>query len=165
MFYSSTKYDSLMDWVFSFGGIITIALIILAIWLIYNYFQKKNDDGNDEKLPKYYSASKKTIYDNQYNTEFGNDESFWDDINKTNSQQETNIYPTREEEPIPPNAIPPSSYFEEESFEELKVEKDVKIYEKEVSKKVVEDDLFFDDVIKENIPIDEPVIIEKKENE
>ena len=129
MFYSSTKYDSLMDWVFSFGGIITIVLIILAIWLIYNYFKKKNDDGNNnEQLPKYYPSSKKTIYDNQYDTEFGNDESFWDDIKKTNSQEETNNYPTREEEPIPPNAIPPSSYIED----------DVKIYEKKIETFVTE---------------------------
>lgn len=140
MFYSSTKYDSFMDWVFSFGGIITIALIILAIWLIYNYFQKKNDDNNsgDNQLPKYYPQSKKTIYDNQYNSEFGADESFWDDVSKINSQQGTNIYPTREEEPVPPNAIPPSSMYEE----------DVKIYEKS-----------------DGFSIAEEIIEEEKENE
>ena len=85
MYYSSTKYDSIMDWVFSFGGIITIALIILAIWLIYNYFQKKKEDGNSNnnmyQKPKYYPQNKKTIYDNQYDTEFGN-ESFWDDMSE-----------------------------------------------------------------------------------
>lgn len=166
MYYSSTKYDSIMDWVFSFGGIITIALIILAIWLIYNYFQKKKDDGNGNnnmyQQPKYYPQNKKTIYDNQNNTEFGS-ESFWDDmpkadINKTNSQQGTNFYPTREEEPIPPNAIPPSPYFEEEPFEELKVE------EKGNTKQVVEDDVLFDDVKQADIPIDEPILIDEKEN-
>lgn len=122
MFYSSTKYDSLMDWVFSFGGIITIGLIILLIWMIYNFFQNRKDDNNgnenNEQLPRYFPQSKKSIYDNQYNQEFG-EESFWDDINKTNSTQGSNVYPTREEEPIPPNAIPPSTYIEEESTVEI----------------------------------------------
>jgi hypothetical protein len=122
MFYSSTEYDSLMDWVFSFGGIITIGLIILLIWMIYNFFQKRKDDNNgnenNDHLPKYYPQSKKTIYDNQHNEEF-EEKSFWDDINKTNSMQGSNVYPVREEEPIPPNAIPPSSYFEEVNTVEI----------------------------------------------
>jgi hypothetical protein len=172
MYYSSTKYDSMMDWVFSFGGIITIGLIILAIWLIYNYFQKKNNNNNDELNQKpIYPQNKRTIYNNQYDTEFASDDSIWDDLNKTNSQQGSNIYPTREEEPIPPNAIPPSPYFEEEPFEELKVEEKsdfVKrsdgLYEKQVTKQVVEDDVLFDDVKKKDIPIDEPIYIDKKEN-
>jgi hypothetical protein len=174
MFYSSSKYDSLMDWVFSFGGIITIALIGLAIWLIYNYFQKRkndNDNSNIYQKPNYYPQNKSKIYDNQYDTEFASDDSLWDELSKNKTMQGSTIYPTREEEPIPPNAIPPSPYFEEEPFEELKVEEKSEyvkrsdgLYEKEVTKQVVEDDLLFDDIKKDEIPIDEPVIIEKKEN-
>jgi hypothetical protein len=146
MYYDKNFFDQFIDWVFSFNGIITIALIILAISLIYKYFGiGKKDNDDNEQLPKYYSPQKQTNYD----TEFGSDNSFWDGINETSSEQGTNIYPTRDEEPIPPNAIPPSPYFEEELFEELKV------YEKEITTKVIEDDIL----------IDEEITFEKKENE
>jgi hypothetical protein len=184
MYYDNNFFESFIDWVFSFTGIITIALIALAIWLIYRYFEigkKKNEDNNDlGYMPKYYPSNKKTIYDDQSNNVSLNDESLWDNFKKSDSQQETksdsqqetNTYPTREEEPIPPNAIPPSHYFEEEPLEELDIKTEEKLverseglYEKQVTKKVIEDDVLFDDIKEDDIPIDEPIIVEKKENE
>lgn len=140
MYYSSTKYDSLMNWVFSVSGVVTILVVILAIWLIYNYFTK----NQKKEEPSMYYRPPINKYGNisQYNNEFGSDNSIWEDVNKSESTEATNIYPTREEEPIPPNAVSPSSYFAEK-IEFIKLE----------------------DAVQENSVENENIIIEKKENE
>jgi len=168
MYIASTKYESFFDWVFSIEGIITILAILLLIWLIYKFFIDKVDVENKEDVPNIYPPMNNMLYNNQ----LLHDESFWDGFNGDEAEKQSDINPIREEEPLPPNAIPPSHDFEEDNFEELKVEKEenfVKrsdgLYEKEVTKKVVEDDVLFDDVLKENIPVDESVNITKKEHE
>lgn len=92
MFYSSSRYDSIFDWLFSLSGIIFILLVIGIIWLITRFM------NNVEKKEKevYLPSNKK------YENEYGSDNSFWDDIKQEQAQN-----PQREEEPIPPNAVTP----------------------------------------------------------
>jgi hypothetical protein len=93
LFYNSSRYDSIFDWLFSLSGIIFILILIGVIWLIIRVFDNLKQKNKDVYLP---SNSKN-------DNEFGSDNSFWDDI-----KQEKDQNPQREEEPIPPNAVQPT---------------------------------------------------------
>jgi hypothetical protein len=94
LFYNSSRYDSIFDWLFSASGIICLLLFIGVIWLIVRFMNKTEKNENEVYLPP---------NNKRYGDEFGSDNSFWDDI-----RQEQQENPQREEEPIPPNAIQPT---------------------------------------------------------
>jgi hypothetical protein len=94
LFYSSSRYDSIFDWVFSLGGIICILVLVGIIWLIVKMIDNAKQKNNDVYLPS----------NTKFKTEYGSDNSFWDDIKQEQGQEKN---PQREEEPIPPNAITP----------------------------------------------------------
>ena len=95
MFYNSSKYDSIFDWLFSLSGIICLLLFIGVIWLVVRFM------NNTEKKDKEVYLPPSNKYENE--NEYASDNSFWDDIRES---QDNN--PQREEEPIPPNAIQPT---------------------------------------------------------
>jgi type II secretory pathway component PulC len=96
LFYSSSRYDSIFDWVFSLSGIICILILVGIIWLIVRMYDNAKQKNTEVYLPS----------NTKYESEYGSDNSFWDDIKQEQGQEK---YPQREEEPVPPNAIPPTS--------------------------------------------------------
>lgn len=173
MFYSSSKYDSLLDWVFSLSGIVFILIVVAVIWMAKKYLNNKksnskNQNSNNQSSNSQSSNIQSSISPLEYTEEMGAEKSFWDEIKGKDKN------PVRDEEPVPPNAIPPSLVYKEYPFEELKIEENCEmvkrsdgLYEKDCTKNVIEDDVIFNDVVEKNIPSNENVTILKnndKEN-
>jgi hypothetical protein len=96
----------LLHWIFTLNGILSIIILFGMIYLIVTFTQsqKKKKQNNQKKQPS-DSQSGQNYAPYQQDNQTAEDKSFWDDFRKSDK----NSNPQREEEPIPPNAIPPST--------------------------------------------------------
>lgn len=85
-----------LGWLFTFSGILTVIIVALIIWAIFTFIQKNKNNSQNKQNQNHFPPKQ------QYQSEMDDEKSFWDDFNKNED------FPQRVEEPVPPNAIPPS---------------------------------------------------------
>lgn len=134
MHYATTGGNGFFHWMFTLNGILSIIILAGMIYLIISFVQgqKRNKNNQSNQTPTSSSGTNIAPYDE------ANENSFWDDFNQTED------LPQRDEEPIPPNAIPPSpTYFQPTSQEmnvgQEMVTEDVNEWQKDCTKKMQDD--------------------------
>ena len=160
MNYATSETTRFFSWLFTLNGILSVIILGGMIWLIISFIMN-NKNGKQNNRPNNSSSGHNF---QPHDSEMASEKSFWDDFNKNED------FPQREEEPIPPNAIPPTSTYMQSPTEEMRVRENcdlVKnadgIWEKDCTKQIIEDDVIFDDVVKNDIPMNQDVNIIKEE--
>lgn len=135
MNYATSGGVGFFHWLFTLNGILSILILAGMIYLIARFVQNSKSKNNSNQQKK-SSSSGENIQ--PYDSEMESEKSFWDDFN-VNQQN-----PQREEEPIPPNAIPPSTIAQTPTqvmmFQEESDSKDVNgLWEKDCGKDMIQE--------------------------
>lgn len=103
MNYATSGGTGFFNWLFTLHGILSVIILAGMIYLIFRFVQsQKNNKNSNQSNQQPNQSSSGQNYTSSSDSDLTSEKSFWDDININQS------LPQREEEPVPPNAIPPS---------------------------------------------------------
>lgn len=110
MNYATSGGTGFFNWLFTLHGILSVIILAGMIYLIFRFVQsQKNNKNNNQSNQQPNQSSSGQNYTSSSDTDLTSEKSFWDDININQS------LPQREEEPVPPNAIPPTYVMPQQS--------------------------------------------------